>query len=363
MEGMPTRRGFLAGAAAFAAAGCAASSKAAAPTTTAGGTTATSAATGTTARLASGTPNVAGRRDHTITVDDLERDFITYTPASVVGAVAAPVVFMLHGTSGDGERFYNHSGWVEQADAEGLIAVFPSSLVNCFHEDDNHDGDLGDPGEQKVTTKWAAGQFESDLPVCTAEEVAALPPGEHRATDHPEADDVKFIRTIADVLHTDYTVDPARVYASGFSNGGQMSARLAVEAADIFSALAVAAGNLVVPAHPVDPPVSIAFSVGSQDDRFMPANGGNPIPVDASCFDVPFLRKMKSDLLAVTQLEDKYDTTTGKTPLGAFVQFRFDTSMVGANNELLWVVFENLTHDYPKFLVDPLWQFFHRFTR
>ena len=31
--------------------------------------------------------------------------------------MASPVAFMFHGTGGDGEKFYNISGWKEKADA------------------------------------------------------------------------------------------------------------------------------------------------------------------------------------------------------------------------------------------------------
>ena len=35
---------------------------------------------------------------------------------------------MFHGSSGTGEQFLRTSGWREQADREGLIAVFPTGL-------------------------------------------------------------------------------------------------------------------------------------------------------------------------------------------------------------------------------------------
>ena len=44
------------------------------------------------------------------------------------GGNGRPLVFMFHGTSGDGERFLRISGWREQADATGLVAVFPTGL-------------------------------------------------------------------------------------------------------------------------------------------------------------------------------------------------------------------------------------------
>lgn len=39
---------------------------------------------------------------------------------------------MLHGTSGDGLKFYNISGWKELVEEENFITVFPSALSWCL---------------------------------------------------------------------------------------------------------------------------------------------------------------------------------------------------------------------------------------
>ena len=57
-------------------------------------------------------------------LDGHQRRYEVYVPANA--RRNAPVVFMFHGGSGDGERFLKISGWREQADATGLIAVFPT---------------------------------------------------------------------------------------------------------------------------------------------------------------------------------------------------------------------------------------------
>ena len=48
-------------------------------------------------------------------------------PATRTGA-RSPVVFMFHGRSGTGHQFLRISGWREQADAVGLVAVFPTGV-------------------------------------------------------------------------------------------------------------------------------------------------------------------------------------------------------------------------------------------
>lgn len=64
-----------------------------------------------------------------VDVDGHPRRFVVYVPATrAVTGSRAPVVFMFHGSSGSGEQFLRISGWREQADATGLVAVFPTGL-------------------------------------------------------------------------------------------------------------------------------------------------------------------------------------------------------------------------------------------
>src|SRR6185436_10577421 len=44
-----------------------------------------------------------------------------------------------------------------------------------------------------------------------------------------KVDDLKFVSDLIDKLKTEYCVDPKRVFASGLSNGGMLSHRLACE--------------------------------------------------------------------------------------------------------------------------------------
>ena len=77
-------------------------------------------------RRAPARPTRAGVNCRTVEVDGHPRQYLVYVPHR--RAARAPVVFMHHGSSGDGERFLRISGWREQADRTGLIAVFPTGL-------------------------------------------------------------------------------------------------------------------------------------------------------------------------------------------------------------------------------------------
>ena len=65
----------------------------------------------------------AGRIVRHLTVDGVVREVVLHVPDSVNGSQDVPVVFMLHGTSGDGDKFYNISGWKEKAAAELETAI------------------------------------------------------------------------------------------------------------------------------------------------------------------------------------------------------------------------------------------------
>ncbi len=73
-------------------------------------------------------------------VNGQQRDTIVYVSWRARQVAQAPVVFMLHGTDGNGGEFYNRSGWREKADAEGLIAIFPSALRHCYFQQDGPGG-------------------------------------------------------------------------------------------------------------------------------------------------------------------------------------------------------------------------------
>jgi polyhydroxybutyrate depolymerase len=68
-------------------------------------------------------------------------------------------------------------------------------------------------------------------------------------------------------------IDPARVYATGMSNGGMMAHRLACEAADVFRAVAAVAGTEAVPNCQPSRPVSV-LHIHALDDTHVLYQGG-----------------------------------------------------------------------------------------
>ncbi|MEO6084791.1 MAG: hypothetical protein ABIQ18_16940 [Umezawaea sp.] len=60
----------------------------------------------------------------------------------------------------------------------------------------------------------------------------------------PDVDDPGFIRALLDELKADYNADPARIYASGMSNGGFFTHLTACRLAGSFAAFAAVSGQL-----------------------------------------------------------------------------------------------------------------------
>ncbi len=90
-------------------------------------------------------------------------------------------------------------------------------------------------------------------------------------------DDVGFIDALLKVLKAEYQIDESRIYATGISNGGLFSFRLACERSDVFAAIAPVAGNmgeLISKSCAPTNAISVLNIVGAED-RIIPFAGGN----------------------------------------------------------------------------------------
>jgi polyhydroxybutyrate depolymerase len=188
-----------------------------------------------------------GKNRFTINIDGDEREYFVHVPRSYHGTVSVPVAFMLHGTSGDGEKFYNISGWKELGEVENIITVFPSSWKYCIKDIDGI----------KTTTKWNVPP-DAEWTYCAGQ----VP-----------RDDIKFLKAIISELDVKYTIDLHRIYLSGFSNGGQMAAKCAIEMGDVFAAIAENAGSFYKDSTYVPRrKLPVIFQVGNID--YGPGNTG-----------------------------------------------------------------------------------------
>jgi len=173
--------------------------------------------------------------------DGRERDFIVHVPKTYRTDRPAPLVLALHGGGGSMEvmardRLY---GLVAQSEASGWIVVFPNGYSRLAG---------------KLAT-WNAG-------ICCG---AARDKG---------SDDVGFLRAVVADVQQRLRIDPQRIFATGMSNGGMMSYRLACEASDVFRAIAAVAGTDGTTECQPGRPVPV-FHIHAKDDDRVLFNGGS----------------------------------------------------------------------------------------
>ncbi|GAA3852954.1 PHB depolymerase family esterase [Saccharothrix violaceirubra] len=182
-----------------------------------------------------GCSTASGAEDvRTLTVDGRERTYRVHVPRGE----RLPVVLVLHGGGGDGAQVAAQTGMSAAADAAGYVAVYPDGT-----------------GRTSLLT-WNAGR-------CCA-----------YARDEG-VDDVRFLSAVLDDVIARYPVDPARVFATGMSNGAMMAYRLGCELSDRIAAVAPVAGALNVdPCRPARP-VSV-LAVNGTADQSVPYAGGPP---------------------------------------------------------------------------------------
>ncbi|MCB0686697.1 MAG: T9SS type A sorting domain-containing protein [Saprospiraceae bacterium] len=170
--------------------------------------------------------------------DGLQRSYLVHLPTGYHEQEQLPLVIAMHGGFGSAANLQNQSGLSQTANDHHFIVVYPEGSRE---------------GLLSIRT-WNAGW-------CCGNSSAA------------DVDDVGFIDTLLDVLITKYAVDTNRIYATGMSNGGFMSYRLACELSNRIAAIAPVAGSLSVPTcNPIRPVPIIAFH--SYLDSNVPYLGG-----------------------------------------------------------------------------------------
>ena len=157
------------------------------------------------------------------TVGGVERIYMVRIPPGISLSSPAPLVFFFHGLNTD-YMWAAASGWSPLADKEGFVIVYPDGLHHS----------------------WNAGGCCGDA-------------------DKDNYPDVEFVRKILEEVKAIVPIDPKRIYASGFSNGGFFAYRLGCEMADTFAAIAPVAGALILDPCTPSQPVSLIHIHGDQD--------------------------------------------------------------------------------------------------
>lgn len=170
----------------------------------------------------------------------VNRSYEAYLPSTYDPDVPVPLVLAFHGWSLTQDDQQNMSNMNATAEAHNFIAIYPRSPT----------GDRS----------WNAGD------ACC---------GTARANN---IDDVGYVRGLVDRIASVVCIDLRKVYATGFSNGGFLSYRLACEASDVFAAVAPVSGAMNVQSANCNPgrAVPILHLHGSADNSVRPAGWPGP---------------------------------------------------------------------------------------
>ncbi len=230
-------------AASLVGAACSGDDDNAAPTTTsttaAGATTSAGPATGSPAT----TGEAPGTHSYTLSSGGTARTYRVHYPAGLSEPTA--LVVMLHGGFGDGAQAERSYGWDAKADAEHFVVAYPDGLDRAWAVGG---GCCGKPGRDNV-------------------------------------DDVGFVTAMVRDIEGRGGIDDHRVFATGISNGGLLSYRLACDTT-VFAAIGPDAATLLGDC-PSPAPISVVHVHGLADGRIRFGGGrgegvahidGPPVP-------------------------------------------------------------------------------------
>lgn len=167
-----------------------------------------------------------------------ERSYELHLPPVYDGQTPLPLVLSFHGFTSSGVGQQVSTNMDPLADEEGFIVAYPNGIANSW----NGGACCGQAAEEDI-------------------------------------DDVSFTRSLIADLGERGCIDERRVYATGMSNGGFLSHRLACEAADVIAAVAPVASVLGIPAADCEPSRAIpVIHFHGTGDPLVPVEGSDTAP-------------------------------------------------------------------------------------
>jgi len=233
-------------------------------------------------------------------VGGVRRDYILDVPDSVRPQTPAPLLLDFHGFGHSGAGVWSVSGFRDLATTTGFITVYPEGLP--------------------VRLRLRGQEFER--------------PGWEMYTVEGNRD-VAFVRALLDDLERRYCIDRARIYSTGFSNGGFFSSLLGCTMSERIAAVAPVSGGPLRIACTPSRGVPILIQHGRLDDL---------IPIDAA-------RSARDDWLKADQCATDKKETDGPACE------RWTTCRPGAVVEYCE---ENVGHTWPPQATARVWEFLQK---
>ena len=282
--------------------------------------------------------NIAAPGDYRFTFlhEGLRREYLVHVPRSYRADRPVPMLLALHGGGGDADFQSSDAkyGLISKSEEAGFITVFPNGYSRF-------------PGG--ILATWNAGG-------CCGKAV------------ENKVDDVGFLKEVIQRVSRQASVDRSRVFATGMSNGGLMSYRLACEIPDMIRAIAPVAGTDNTIACKPSRPVPVIHFHAKNDSHVLFTGGPGPDSlVKANFTSVPatiskWVTLNRAEATARRMLSvpgahcDLYaakpgggavelcvtDTGGHSWPGGGTQQGRKQPSMAISANDLMWEFFSRL---------------------
>jgi polyhydroxybutyrate depolymerase len=153
------------------------------------------------------TPPPATSVNATLLSGGLSRQYRLHIPHTYRSTIKYPLVLSFHGHSGNALMQERISGLSTLAEQKNFVVAYPQGTIGPDH-----------------LRGWDTGP-----------------------RNYPHVDDVRFVNDLIGHLEKTLCIDPHRIYATGFSNGGSLTNILACKLANRIAAVAIVSGGM----HPV----------------------------------------------------------------------------------------------------------------
>ncbi|MGH8551131.1 MAG: alpha/beta hydrolase family esterase [Methylococcales bacterium] len=221
-----------------------------------------------------------------------------------------PLVLALHGGGGNPGVIRYETRMNDVSDRTGFIVVYPAGTG---------------VGSYDRILYWNSGPL-------------------HKDASQRDVDDVQFIARVLDDVSAFFSIDPSRIYATGLSNGAQMSFRLASELSDRISAIGPVAGDRTIGQFfgaPPRPFPVIAFH--GKQDTYLSFNGGEPTKTAFEALSrIPVAETIKGWVIQAGGSPDKPEITTK----GHAVRYHYEPKSSQGTEVDFWVL-EDGGHTWP----------------
>ena len=244
---------------------------------------------------------------NSISVNQTTRTYLTYWPSVTSGLV--PVIIDFHGGAGTAEVQYITSNFVDIADREGILVIYPQADVR-------------------------AGSVWNTLHSEEGNKVAGV-------------DDFGFIAAIIESFDSNPNIDTSRIYVSGYSNGAAMAYQIACHLNNDIAGFVVMSGlfplEVEYPCDITHETPGIIINGTSDYERPMTGIEGYALPVR----EAASWWAIQNGSTQESTLQDRnIERTTYETPSGTQIQlfiveggghdwFTFDVDDVPMN-EFIW---------------------------